>query len=247
MLDAERRAGIFERVRPDRLARGQGFGDHLCCRSNSAGRGEMGAIIHCPAGVCPPAPGGGRHAIDLVGHGFNTMPQKISGGSAKGCAMKLDEGEFSCAPPSDCGAITCRATDGLPLSWWRSRIKPGPQRAPSFAGQDCTIKARDQTSNRVGEVLRKMFSLAVTWKISADNPATSLRKRPETARERFLSFDEIQRFADAHRANPDHCNRAVDRACLRAQPPKSLRDQTSLRVIAGNRLPANGPSAIHGA
>ena len=33
-----------------------------------------------------------------------------------------------------------------------------------------------------------MFSLAVTWKMRTDNPATSFRKRPETARERFLSF-----------------------------------------------------------
>lgn len=31
----------------------------------------------------------------------------------------------------------------------------------------------------------------------SDNPATNFRKRPETARERFLSFEEIQRLADA--------------------------------------------------
>nr|WP_309665898.1 hypothetical protein [Tabrizicola sp.] len=28
----------------------------------------------------------------------------------------------------------------------------------------------------------------MTWKMRTDNPATSFRKRPEIARERFLSF-----------------------------------------------------------
>ncbi|WP_409135525.1 hypothetical protein [Sulfitobacter pontiacus] len=55
----------------------------------------------------------------------------------------------------------------------------------------------------MGEVLRKMFSLAVTWKIRADNPAASFRKRPETELERFLSFEEVQRLAEALCADPD--------------------------------------------
>jgi hypothetical protein len=50
-------------------------------------------------------------------------------------------------------------------------------------------------ANRVGEVLRKMFNLAVLWRMRTDNPAMGFRKRPETARERFLSFDEIRRLS----------------------------------------------------
>ena len=37
----------------------------------------------------------------------------------------------------------------------------------------------------------------------SDNSASSLRKRPEIARERFLSFEEIQRLANALCADPD--------------------------------------------
>ena len=69
-------------------------------------------------------------------------------------------------------------------------------------------------ANRLGEVLRKMFSLSVTWKMRTDNPATSFRKRPETARERFLSFDEIQRLADALCADPDQRAAGIIRLCM---------------------------------
>ena len=69
-------------------------------------------------------------------------------------------------------------------------------------------------ANRLGEVLRKMFSLALTWKMRTDNPATSFRKRPETARERFLSFEEIQRLADALCADPDQRAAGIIRLCM---------------------------------
>ena len=69
-------------------------------------------------------------------------------------------------------------------------------------------------ANRVGEVLRKMFSLAVVWKMRTDNPATSFRKRPETARERFHSLDEIQRLADALCADPDQRAAGIIRLCM---------------------------------
>jgi len=69
-------------------------------------------------------------------------------------------------------------------------------------------------ANRLGEVLRKMFSLAVTWKMRTDNPATAFRKRPETARERFLSFEEIQRLADALCADADQRAAGIIRLCM---------------------------------
>ena len=66
--------------------------------------------------------------------------------------------------------------------------------------------------NRIGE-LRKMLSLEGTWKMLTDNPATSFRKRPETALERFLSFGEIQRPADALCADTDHRVAGIIRLC----------------------------------
>jgi hypothetical protein len=54
-------------------------------------------------------------------------------------------------------------------------------------------------ANRVGEVLRKMFNLAIQWRMRTDDPALGFRKRPETARERFLSFEEIERLPERPR------------------------------------------------
>ena len=86
------------------------------------------------------------------------------------------------------------------------KSKPKPPPKPT--------KPTPVRANRVGEVLRKMFSLAVTWKMRTDNPATSFRKRPETARERFLSFEEIQRLADALCADPDQRAAGIIRLCM---------------------------------
>ena len=91
-----RGAGVFEGVRPDRFALGEGFGNQLCGRPASAWCGEMGAAA---IGLEPMAHQQrlGQHDVDPVGHGFSKMPQKIGGGSAQGLAMKFDEGEFACA------------------------------------------------------------------------------------------------------------------------------------------------------
>ncbi|MCL5779211.1 site-specific integrase [Limibaculum sp. FT325] len=69
-------------------------------------------------------------------------------------------------------------------------------------------------ANRVGEALRKMFNLAVQWRMRSDNPALGFRKRPETARERFLSFDEINRLADALARDEDQRAAGIIRLCM---------------------------------
>jgi integrase len=69
-------------------------------------------------------------------------------------------------------------------------------------------------ANRVGEVLRKMFNLAIQWRMRTDNPALAFRKRPETARERFLSFDEIGRLADALAGDEDQRAAGIIRLCM---------------------------------
>jgi hypothetical protein len=50
-------------------------------------------------------------------------------------------------------------------------------------------------ANRMGEVLRKMFTLAVEWEWRTDNPAQGFHRRIEHARERFLSPEELTRLA----------------------------------------------------
>jgi integrase len=126
--------------------------------------------------------------------------------------------------------------NGLVLPDWRSRKvaditptdvdrlltkialgRPRPSKTAPKTKRRTALKPAKPTpvrANRVGEVLRKMFSLAVTWKMRIDNPATSFRKRPETARERFLSFEEIQRLADALCADPDQRAAGIIRLCM---------------------------------
>jgi integrase len=92
-----------------------------------------------------------------------------------------------------------------------------PSKTAPKAKRKTSLKPAKPTpvrANRAGEMLRKMFTLAVQWKMRTDNPATSFRKRPETARERFLSFDEIQRLADALCADPDQRAAGIIRLCM---------------------------------
>ena len=90
-----------------------------------------------------------------------------------------------------------------------SKTKPN-NRARKLQGPKPTpIRA-----NRVGEVLRKMFTLAVGWKWRADNPASGFRRRLENERERFLSKDEIGRLAEALDAAEDQRAATIMRMCL---------------------------------
>lgn len=69
-------------------------------------------------------------------------------------------------------------------------------------------------ANRAGEMVRKMFTLAVAWKMRTDNPATGFHRRVETERERFLSMDEISRLAAALIAAEDQRAAGILRICL---------------------------------
>jgi integrase len=59
-------------------------------------------------------------------------------------------------------------------------------------------------ANRVGQILRKMFNLAIRRQIRTDNPAAGFARFPEMPRDRFLSADEIKRLAEVL---ADHPNR----------------------------------------
>ncbi|TKW65440.1 MAG: hypothetical protein DI616_14815 [Paracoccus denitrificans] len=63
-------------------------------------------------------------------------------------------------------------------------------------------------------MLRKMFNLAMLWKMRTDNPAFGFRRRPEVARDRFLSFEEIERLANALAVDEDQRAASIIRHCM---------------------------------
>lgn len=69
-------------------------------------------------------------------------------------------------------------------------------------------------ANRVGEVLRKMFNLAIKWKMRDDNPASAFRRNPENEVEYFLTMPEIDRLATALAEDEDQRGAAIIRMCL---------------------------------
>ena len=160
-----------------------------------------------------------RHAPtvdELVGRYIDEHLPKLFASSAKDQASMLKtlvlpdwrSRKVTDITPTDVDRLLVKVAAGRPRVWKKPvklvavpRALKSKRSAPKSPPK--TFKPTPVRANRVGEVLRKMFSLAVTWKMRTDNPATSFRKRPETARERFMSFEEIQRLADALCADPD--------------------------------------------
>ncbi len=69
-------------------------------------------------------------------------------------------------------------------------------------------------ATRTGEVLRKMFTYAVSWGWRDDNPASSFRRRIENPRERFLNHEEIRKLAEALDAAEDRRAADIIRLCM---------------------------------
>jgi integrase len=111
--------------------------------------------------------------------------------------------------------ITPTDVDRLLTKIAEGRVRPAkPKTKTKRRTPLVPAKATPIRANRVGEVLRKMFTLAIQWRMRTDNPATGFRKRPETARERFLSFDEIGRLADALANDEDQRAAGIIRLCM---------------------------------
>ena len=64
-------------------------------------------------------------------------------------------------------------------------------------------KDRPYSANRTVAVASKMFSLAVRWKMRADNPCKGVERNVEDKRERYLTADELARLTAALDAHPD--------------------------------------------
>ena len=89
------------------------------------------------------------------------------------------------------------------------KLKPN-NRARKLQGH----KPTPVRANRVGEVLRKMFTLAVEWEWRADNPAQGFHRRIEQARERFLSPEELTRLAAVLDRAEDQRAAGIIRMCM---------------------------------
>ena len=89
------------------------------------------------------------------------------------------------------------------------KLKPN-NRARKLQG----AKPTPVRANRVGEILRKMFNLAIEWGWRDDNPANGFYRRIENPRERFLSKDEIERLAKALDAAEDQRAAGIIRLCM---------------------------------
>jgi integrase len=110
--------------------------------------------------------------------------------------------------------ITSTDVDKLLTKIAEGRARPHKEKPNNRARKLQPAKPTPVRANRMGEVLRKMFTLAVEWGWCKDNPAQRFHRRVETPRERFLSKAEITSLAAALDAAEDR--RAADsiRLCM---------------------------------
>ena len=96
----------------------------------------------------------------------------------------------------------------------KGRARPSKEKPNNRARKLQGPKPTPIRANRVGEVLRKMFTLAVSWGWRTDNPASGFKKRIENERERFLSQEEIGRLAEVLDAAADQRAAGIIRLCM---------------------------------
>ncbi|SNT06235.1 tyrosine-type recombinase/integrase [Antarctobacter heliothermus] len=96
----------------------------------------------------------------------------------------------------------------------KGRARPSKEKPNNRARKLQGAKPTPIRANRVGEVLRKMFTLAIGWGWRTDNPAAAFKKRIENERERFLSQDEIGKLAEVLDAATDQRAAGIIRLCM---------------------------------
>jgi integrase len=96
----------------------------------------------------------------------------------------------------------------------KGRARPSKEKPNNRARKLQGAKPTPIRANRVGEVLRKMFTLAISWGWRTDNPASGFKKRIENERERFLSQEEIGRLAEVLDAATDQRGAGIIRLCM---------------------------------
>ena len=96
----------------------------------------------------------------------------------------------------------------------KGRARPSKEKPNNRARKLQGAKPTPIRANRVGEVLRKMFTLATGWGWRTDNPASAFKKRIENERERFLSQEEIGKLAEVLDAATDQRAAGIIRLCM---------------------------------
>jgi integrase len=93
---------------------------------------------------------------------------------------------------------------------WRLHLEPalGDLKLDRIGQRDldgfmAKMKPKPGAANRSMALISKMMSLAVAWKLRADNPAATVDRYPENRKERFLSTDEAERVLQALDADQD--------------------------------------------
>lgn len=94
------------------------------------------------------------------------------------------------------------------------RARPSKEKPHNRARKLQGARPTPVRANRVGEILRKMFTLAVEWGWCEDNPAQRFHRRTETPRERFLSNEEIAKLGVALDAAEDRRAADIIRMCM---------------------------------
>jgi integrase len=110
--------------------------------------------------------------------------------------------------------ITSTDVDKLLNKVAEGRARPHKEKPNNRAKKLQPAKPTPVRANRIGEVLRKMFTLAVEWGWCEDNPAQRFHRRIETPRERFLSKEEITSLAAALDTADDHRAADIIRMCM---------------------------------
>jgi integrase len=77
-----------------------------------------------------------------------------------------------------------------------------------------TKTGRATQANRVVTMVAKMFTLAIRWKMRADNPAKGIERNQEQKRKRYPSGDELKRLTAALDQHADQQAADIFRICL---------------------------------
>ncbi|PVZ49381.1 tyrosine-type recombinase/integrase [Thalassobacter stenotrophicus] len=96
----------------------------------------------------------------------------------------------------------------------KGRARPSKAKPNNRARKLQGSKPTPIRANRVGEVLRKMFNLAIEWEWRTTNPANGFYRRIESPRERFLTKDEIERLASVLERAEDQRAAGIIRLCM---------------------------------
>ncbi|WP_323034889.1 tyrosine-type recombinase/integrase [Pararhodobacter sp.] len=110
--------------------------------------------------------------------------------------------------------ITPTDVDKLLTKVAEGRARPHKDKPNNRARKLQGAKSTPVRANRIGEILRKMFTLAMEWGWCEDNPAQRFHRRIETPRERFLSKEEIASLAAALDAAEDRRAADIIRVCM---------------------------------